>query len=64
MTKGSRARPVGEGMGASDFSWSALVMELADRDPAARFSHLEPTVIAAPVSSALPGRGRERAGRA
>jgi hypothetical protein len=30
----------GEGMGARDFSWSALVMELLDPDPAARTSHL------------------------
>lgn len=30
----------GEGMGATDFSWSSLVMELVDPDPAARFSHL------------------------
>ncbi len=31
----------GEGMGATDFSWSALAMELLDPDPAARASHLE-----------------------
>jgi hypothetical protein len=30
----------GEGMGATDFSWSALVMELIDPDPAASSSHL------------------------
>jgi hypothetical protein len=30
----------GEGMGALDFSWSALVMELVDPDPGARTSHL------------------------
>ncbi len=30
----------GAGMGATDFSWSALVMELADPDPAAAGSHL------------------------
>jgi hypothetical protein len=27
-------------MGAYDFSWSALVLELADPDPAARNSHI------------------------
>ncbi len=31
----------GAGMGATHFSWSALVMELADPDPAAAASHLE-----------------------
>jgi hypothetical protein len=30
----------GQGMGAYDFSWSALVLELADPDPAARNSHI------------------------
>ena len=30
----------GAGMGATDFSWSALAMELPDPDPAARASHL------------------------
>jgi glycogen debranching enzyme len=30
----------GEGMGATDFSWSALVMELIEPDPAAASSHL------------------------
>jgi glycogen debranching enzyme len=30
----------GGGMGARDFSWSALVLELADPDPAAASSHL------------------------
>jgi hypothetical protein len=30
----------GRGMGASDFSWSALVMELLDPDPTAAASHL------------------------
>jgi hypothetical protein len=30
----------GRGMGADDFSWSALVMELVDPDPAAASSHL------------------------
>ena len=30
----------GEGMGATDFSWSALVMELIDPDPEAASSHL------------------------
>ena len=30
----------GEGMGATDFSWSSLVMELVDPDPDARCSHL------------------------
>jgi hypothetical protein len=30
----------GNGMGASDFSWSALIMELIDPDPGARRSHL------------------------
>ncbi len=31
----------GRGMGARDFSWSALVMELVDPDPGACSSHLE-----------------------
>lgn len=31
----------GRGMGATHFSWSALVMELVDPDPAARASHLD-----------------------
>jgi hypothetical protein len=30
----------GEGMGAHDFSWSSLVMELLDPDPAAHTSHI------------------------
>ncbi len=30
----------GRGMGATGFSWSALVMEMVDPDPAARSSHL------------------------
>jgi hypothetical protein len=30
----------GNGMGASDFSWSALIMELIDPDPGARRSHV------------------------
>jgi Mannosylglycerate hydrolase MGH1-like glycoside hydrolase domain len=30
----------GEGMGATDFSWSALALELVDPDPAARSSHI------------------------
>jgi hypothetical protein len=30
----------GEGMGATDFSWSTLVLELIDPDPAAATSHL------------------------
>jgi hypothetical protein len=30
----------GQGMGAEHFSWSSLVMELVDPDPAARSSHL------------------------
>lgn len=30
----------GEGMGARDFSWSALVMELVEPDPGARWSHV------------------------
>ena len=33
----------GEGMGADDFSWSALVLELADPDPNAGTSHLSGT---------------------
>jgi hypothetical protein len=36
----------GRGMGARDFSWSALVVELVDKDPEARLSYLgasEPT---------------------
>jgi hypothetical protein len=32
----------GRGMGATAFSWSALVLELADPDPGARSSHLAP----------------------
>jgi hypothetical protein len=28
-------------MGATDFSWSALVMELVDPDPAACSSHID-----------------------
>jgi Mannosylglycerate hydrolase MGH1-like glycoside hydrolase domain len=32
----------GEGMGAEDFSWSALVMEFVDPAPAARLSHVAP----------------------
>lgn len=32
----------GKGMGARDFSWSSLVMELVDPDPAARSSHITP----------------------
>ena len=32
----------GSGMGATHFSWSTLVMELADPDPAAALSHLGP----------------------
>jgi hypothetical protein len=32
----------GEGMGAEQFSWSALVMEFAEPDPAAASSHLRP----------------------
>jgi hypothetical protein len=30
----------GRGMGAVDFSWSALVMEMVDPDPGAASSHL------------------------
>jgi len=30
----------GNGVGASDFSWSALIMELIDPAPGARRSHL------------------------
>jgi hypothetical protein len=29
----------GQGMGAESFSWSALVMEMVDPDPAAAHSH-------------------------
>ena len=32
--------PVGEGLGAREFGWSALIAELADPDPAAAVSHL------------------------
>jgi hypothetical protein len=32
----------GKGMGATDFSWSSLVMELIDPDPTARSSYLTP----------------------
>jgi glycogen debranching enzyme len=32
----------GDGMGATDFSWSSLVMELIDPDPAAAHSHVLP----------------------
>ncbi len=31
----------GKGMGAADFSWSALIMELVDPDPGARTSHVD-----------------------
>jgi len=31
---------IGTGMGARDFSWSALVMELLQPDPTARCSHV------------------------
>jgi glycogen debranching enzyme len=31
----------GEGLGAREFGWSSLIAELADPDPAARFSHLD-----------------------
>jgi len=34
----------GHGMGARDFAWSALALELADPDPAASASHLEAAV--------------------
>jgi hypothetical protein len=37
----------GAGMGAHDFSWSALVMELVDPDPAAAASHLGQAVASA-----------------
>lgn len=30
----------GEGMGATNFSWSSLIMELVDPDPEARSSYL------------------------
>jgi hypothetical protein len=61
----------GAGMGATDFSWSALVMELIDPDPAARFSHIvgndanpyrpTRTVEASRIGSA--GSERQGAGR-
>lgn len=35
----------GRGMGATDFSWSALVMELIDPDPTARSSHIPMPVV-------------------
>jgi hypothetical protein len=34
----------GRGMGATSFSWSALVLELLDPDPAATTSHLPAAV--------------------
>ncbi len=34
----------GEGMGASQFAWSSLVMEIIEPDPRARASYLEPAV--------------------
>jgi hypothetical protein len=64
----------GAGMGATDFSWSALVMELIDPDPAARFSHIvrddtnpdEPTRNGPASEIRSPGSthsNRQRAGR-
>jgi len=47
----------GAGMGATDFSWSALVIELVDPDPDAASSHLE-------VPSTAGGRGRRGSRRA
>ena len=35
----------GRGMGATDFSWSALVMELVEPDPSARSSHIPVQVM-------------------
>jgi hypothetical protein len=35
----------GRGMGANDFSWSALVMELVEPDPSARSSHIPVQVM-------------------
>jgi hypothetical protein len=32
----------GRGMGASEFTWSALAIELTERDPAAGSSYLSP----------------------
>ncbi|MBV9002494.1 MAG: hypothetical protein JO304_25795 [Solirubrobacterales bacterium] len=54
-----------EGMGATEFSWSALVMELVDPDPAARFSHVgtAPSTPSRPLGEtrALVRIGRGRA---
>jgi hypothetical protein len=35
----------GEGMGAREFAWSALIMELVDPDPLAASSHLAPSAL-------------------
>jgi hypothetical protein len=39
----------GAGMGATNFSWSSLVLELVDPDPAAGCSHLERQTSAPPA---------------
>ena len=46
----------GKGMGATDFSWSALVMELVDPDPEAASSHLG-SAAARSVSVTTPTDG-------
>jgi hypothetical protein len=46
----------GEGMGATDFSWSALIMELIDPDPAAASSHLGATVRSSSSTNAVVNR--------
>jgi Glycosyl hydrolase family 63 C-terminal domain len=40
----------GAGMGAKSFTWSALVTEMVDMDPGARFSHLDAGAANAPSS--------------
>jgi hypothetical protein len=53
----------GRGMGATDFSWSALVMELVAPDPAAAASHLDsaqPPAPHAPAGNAGAASGSSR----
>jgi hypothetical protein len=46
----------GEGMGAANFSWSALILELTDPDPAASASHLPQSGDGAPAPVAAADR--------
>jgi hypothetical protein len=46
----------GEGMGATDFSWSALVMELIDPDSAAASSHLGASARSSSSTNAVANR--------